>query len=1153
MNLHRSIVPARLNLGSGKDFRLEYLNVDVDPSWYPDIVADLSTIEGLENGLAVETARFGALTLQPDSFDEILAHDVLGHVSNLVGMMTSCLTLLRFGGILDINVPYDLSFGAWQDPTHLRTFNEKSWNYYSDWFWYLGWNRARFDMESLQYVLSPVGNELHQKGLDGVELTRMPRSVDALRVRLRKVELSEEDRRNWNVFREGPRQESQARAAMMANARALAEAALTHASPAPAAASIPAPVPVPALRAPAPVLDVPAPVAPPAPVDAAAEPSPANLAPFPDRWNEAKDRYCLWVVAPDGYVHHQAFAEVAEGLQEAFAELGGSAPIVYEPAEWRGRLPIVFGAHLLTRTGVPPLPEGSIVVNLEQISDESRVLTREYFSLLRKYPVLDFSDRNRKALVRAGVTHAGLLDVGYSPGLTRIRSVPQTDKDIDVLFYGSTNERRARILSALQEKGLTVANLFGVYGEERDAMIARAKVVLNLHYYRASIFEAVRVSYLLANRVCVVSEGEPADPDAARFAGGLELVPYDALVRTCSALAADPVRREAIAEAGFARIRASRQADLLRARFFPDAPEPAPLRAAAAISGPSAPNPPEAREVVRGEAAGPLRHLPEGYAVRSENEHFIDAPTGIVHQHQVYELAAYLIQRGGFERIIDVGCGSGEKLRALDDHCQIICIDAAPMRDLVAANLPKALFVGHDLETGLPRLNKQVLSNAIIICSNVIEHLREPEHLLRDLARMSKTSAYTLLSTPDRVRARGLLDQGPPANPARTMEWTADELGRFMRDCGFAAHSFLGYTLNNDHDLARNTILSISGREAAYVPQPTRRTVAAIINVFNENDVIGEVVRYLHGQGIEVHVIDNWSTDGSLETVLALAREGICARVLRFPEQPTDQYLWADQLRHTTRYAATLSADWVIHYDADELRMSPWRGVSLVDAIGFVDACGYTAIDFTVVNFPFIRGQAPRPFSPDHYRFFDFGRDPSHLRQIKGWKNTGQAVDLASTGGHVAQFRGQRVFPLKFLNRHYPLRSPEQAMRKVFRDRLPRIEKERSELRWHTHYDTYEALKVIEPWRRQELTNFDPNVFEAEYLVERLTGIGIETDARAVPNIDTRFRQDAMLRDLRAATEDKIRDLAEENAGLRDELARLWQDRGGLAGQEAAE
>jgi len=43
--------------------------------------------------------------------------------------MTNCLKLLRVGGVFKILVPYDLSYGAWQDPTHIRAFNERSWLY----------------------------------------------------------------------------------------------------------------------------------------------------------------------------------------------------------------------------------------------------------------------------------------------------------------------------------------------------------------------------------------------------------------------------------------------------------------------------------------------------------------------------------------------------------------------------------------------------------------------------------------------------------------------------------------------------------------------------------------------------------------------------------------------------------------------------------------------------------------------------------------------------------------------------------------------------------------------------------------------------------------------------------------------------------------
>jgi hypothetical protein len=54
-----------------------------------------------------------------------------------------------------IHVPYDLSFGAWQDPTHLRAFNERSWWYYCQRYWYLGWSDAHFDLMQRDYGLSP--------------------------------------------------------------------------------------------------------------------------------------------------------------------------------------------------------------------------------------------------------------------------------------------------------------------------------------------------------------------------------------------------------------------------------------------------------------------------------------------------------------------------------------------------------------------------------------------------------------------------------------------------------------------------------------------------------------------------------------------------------------------------------------------------------------------------------------------------------------------------------------------------------------------------------------------------------------------------------------------------------------------------------------
>ena len=41
--------------------------------------------------------------------------------------------------------------------------------------------------------------------------------------------------------------------------------------------------------------------------------------------------------------------------------------------------------------------------------------------------------------------------------------------------------------------------------------------------------------------------------------------------------------------------------------------------------------------------------------------------------------------------------------------------------------------------------------------------------------------------------------------------------------------------------------------------------------------------------------------------------------------------------------------------------------------------------------------------------------------QIRCWKKAPD-VDLASSGGHEARFEGRRVFPLRFILRHYPIR-----------------------------------------------------------------------------------------------------------------------------------
>ena len=66
--------------------------------------------------------------------------------------MSNCLALLREGGEMLIEVPFERANTAWQDPTHVRAMNSNSWIYYADWFWYLGWFDWRFHIKQLVYL-----------------------------------------------------------------------------------------------------------------------------------------------------------------------------------------------------------------------------------------------------------------------------------------------------------------------------------------------------------------------------------------------------------------------------------------------------------------------------------------------------------------------------------------------------------------------------------------------------------------------------------------------------------------------------------------------------------------------------------------------------------------------------------------------------------------------------------------------------------------------------------------------------------------------------------------------------------------------------------------------------------------------------------------
>jgi len=153
------------------------------------------------------------------------------------------------------------------------------------------------------------------------------------------------------------------------------------------------------------------------------------------------------------------------------------------------------------------------------------------------------------------------------------------------------------------------------------------------------------------------------------------------------------------------------------------------------------------------------RHLPRVFnSTRFTNRYFRDQDTFMRYNGaRLAALADHLLARIAVPRgaaVLDAGCGNGYLLRALVDRYGVEAWgfdNAAALRGAAVATVPGLRFAVGELHA-LPYREGRF---ALVVCTDVLEHLDEPAQALAELVRVAAPGGRIFVSVPDGRRDRG--------------------------------------------------------------------------------------------------------------------------------------------------------------------------------------------------------------------------------------------------------------------------------------------------------------------------------------------------------------------------------------------------------------
>ena len=209
------------------------------------------------------------------------------------------------------------------------------------------------------------------------------------------------------------------------------------------------------------------------------------------------------------YSKHIVFKDIVNSLYHSLKNLSYNVSLTDKIIENDNELYILVGVAEFCDN----IPSKYIVYQFEQTgvsykNSKDIWFTDKYLKLLSNaLYIWDYSNENIKYLNSEFKLYNTIyVPLRYSIVMDGAPKLTDNNKDIDVLFMGSVNDRRKKILDNLSKKYVVHIASNNLWDRERDLLVSRSKIVLNIQFYDNGILELARISYLLSNCSFIISE-----------------------------------------------------------------------------------------------------------------------------------------------------------------------------------------------------------------------------------------------------------------------------------------------------------------------------------------------------------------------------------------------------------------------------------------------------------------------------------------------------------------------------------------------------------------------------------------------------------------------------------------------------------------------